>query len=114
MLTLTFGHCLQRAHHQAIVHLALDPLRERLVFLHVLANMHQQLRKCEAANREGMDKQGAGVKGFTQEQFQQRPSTIQTPARPQEILNLEQDKQRPVIFLSAFGDDKRSLGCLKM
>lgn len=71
MLILTYCHHLQRAHHQAIVHLAFDPLYEHLIFFCVLGHMHQQLSKCEATDREGMDKQGAGDKAVTMEQLQQ-------------------------------------------
>lgn len=85
---LTSGHRLHRAHHQAIIDLAFDPLCERLIFLRVLGNMCQQLSKCEAADRESVDEQRAGHKALTVEQLQQPLSMIQTPARPQELLHL--------------------------
>lgn len=66
---LTYGHCLHRTHHQAIIDLAFDPLCERLIFLCVLGHMYQQLSKCVATDREGMDKQWAGHKAFTLEQL---------------------------------------------
>lgn len=55
----TYCHHLKRAHHQAIIHLTFDPLYEWLIFLQVLGHVHQQLSKCEAADGEGMDQQGA-------------------------------------------------------
>lgn len=85
---LTYGHRLQRAYHQAIIDLAFDPLCERLIFLCVPGNVYQQLSKCVATDREGMNKQRAGDKAFTLEQLQQPLPVIQTPARPQELLHL--------------------------
>ncbi len=85
---LTCGHGLQRAHHQAIIDLAFDPLYERLMFLCVLGHMHQQLSKCVATDRERVDKQWSGHEALTLEQLQQLLAVIQTPARPQECLHL--------------------------
>lgn len=91
---LAYGHHLQRAHHQAIVYLAFDPLDESLIFVWVLGQMHQQLSKCETTNREGMDKKGAGDKAVTLEQLQQPLSIIQTPAGPQELFHLVVKKKK--------------------
>lgn len=85
---LTYGHRLHRAYHQAIIDLTFDPLCERLIFLCVLGHMHQQLSKCVATDREGMDKQWTGQEALTLEQLQQPLAVIQTPARPQELLHL--------------------------
>lgn len=85
---LTNSHPLQRTDHQAVIDLPFDPLCECLIFLCVLGYLHQQLTKCVATNREGMDKQRAGDEAITLQQIQQPLSMLQTPARPQELLHL--------------------------
>lgn len=88
VLIMTCCHPVQRARYQAVEHLAFDPLRELLVFLLVLRNMHQHLSEHEAAQREGMDEQGARDEALALKQVQQTLPMIQTPARPQELFDL--------------------------
>lgn len=76
MSILTYCHHLHRANHQAVIHLAFDPLFKRLIPLCVFGHVHQQLSKCEATNGEGMDHQGAGDKAVSVEQLQQPFSMI--------------------------------------
>lgn len=66
---LTCCHCLQGAHHHAIIYLTFDPLYEGLIFLCVLSHVYQHLSKCKCTNRECMNNEGAGDKALSVEQL---------------------------------------------
>lgn len=108
----SFSHNFQRSNNQAIVNLAFDSLYEPLVFQRVLGHMHQQLSKCEASNREGVDKQRAGDEPVTLEQLEQPLAVVEAPARPKELFDLtlhyEHVKASPEVDVTVLGDSLRT------